>query len=39
MIHFLNIYVHVVHMKLIPFSLNDFVKRWMYGLAANSVTP
>ena len=38
MMHFLNIPIDVVRMKLIPFALKDSVKGWMYGLAANSVT-
>jgi len=38
MMHFPNIPMDVVHMKLIPFALKDFAKRWMYGLAANFVT-
>jgi len=37
MIHFPNIPVDVVHMKLIPFTLKDSSKHWMYGVAANSV--
>ena len=36
--HFPNIPINVVQMKLIPFVLKDSAKRWMYGLAANSVT-
>jgi len=38
MMHFPNILIDVVRMKLIPFALKDSAKRWMYGLAANSVT-
>jgi len=37
MIHFPNISIDVVHMKLISFTLKDTIKRWTYGLAANSV--
>jgi len=38
MMHFPNILIDVAQMKLIPFALKDSAKRWMYGLAANSVT-
>ena len=38
MMHFPNIPIDVVRMKLIPFALKDSAKRWMYGLAANFVT-
>jgi len=38
MIHFPNIPIDVVRMKLIPFTLKDSAKRWMYGFATNSVT-
>ena len=38
MMHFPNIPIDVVQMKLIPFALKDYAKRWKYGLAANSVT-
>jgi len=38
MMHFSNIPIDVVRMKLIPFILKDSTKCWMYGLAANSVT-
>ena len=38
MVHFTNISVDIVRMKLIHFALKDSVKRWMYGLASNSVT-
>ena len=38
MMHFPNIPINVMRMKLIPFALKDSAKRWMYGLAANSVT-
>jgi len=37
MMHFPNIPIDVVQMKLIPFALKDSAKHWMYGLAANSV--
>jgi len=36
--HFLNIFVIVVHMKLILFSLQDSAKHWMYSLVANSIS-
>jgi len=38
MMHFPNIPVDVVRMKLIPFVLKDSAKCWMYSLAANFVT-
>ena len=38
MMHFPNIPIDVVQMKLIHFSLKDSAKRWMYGLAARFVT-
>ena len=38
MMHFPNIPIDVVRRKLIPFALKDSAERWMYGLAANSVT-
>jgi len=38
MMHFCNILIDVVRMKLIPFALKDSAKLWMYGLDANSVT-
>jgi len=38
MMHFPNILINVVRMKLIPFALKDSARHWMYGLAANSVT-
>jgi len=38
MMHFPNIPVDIVRMKLIPFALKDSAKHWMYGLAARSVT-
>jgi len=38
MIHFPNIPIDVVRMKLIPFALKDSAKRWMCALAANSIT-
>ena len=38
LIHFPNIPVDVVWMKLIHFAFKDSAKRWMYGLAARSVT-
>ena len=38
MMHFPNIPVDVVQVKLISFALKDSPKRWMCGLAANSVT-
>ena len=38
MIHFPNIPIDVVRMKLIPFALKDSAKHWIYGLAARSVT-
>ena len=38
MMHFPNIPIDVVQIKLISFALKDSAKRWMYGLAANSVT-
>jgi len=37
MMHFPNIPIDVVRMKLIPFSLKDYAKHWMYGLTANFV--
>jgi len=39
MMHFPNIPIDVVRMKLIPFALKDSAKCWMYGLPINSVTP
>ena len=38
MMHFSNIPIDVVGMKLTPFDLTEFVKCCMYGLAANSIT-
>jgi len=38
MMHFPNILIDVVHMKLFPFALKDSAKRWMYDLTANFVT-
>jgi len=38
MIHFPNIFVDVVRMKLIPFALEDAAGRWMYDLDANFVS-
>ena len=38
-VHFPNIPVDVVRMKLISFALKDSAKCWMYGLATRSVTP
>jgi len=38
MMYFPNIPIDVVQMKLIPFTLKDSTKRWMYSLAANSIT-
>ena len=38
MMHFLNISIDVLRMKLIPFALKDSAERWMYDLAANSIT-
>ena len=38
MMHFPNIPIDIVGMKLIPFALKDSAKHWMYGLVANSVT-
>jgi len=38
MMHFPNIPVDVLRMKLIPFALKDYAKCWMYGLAARFVT-
>ena len=38
LMHFPNISIDVVRMKLIPFALKDSAKCWMYGLAANFVT-
>ena len=38
MMHFRNILIDVLRMKLIPFALKDSAKRWMYGLVANFVT-
>ena len=35
--HFPNIPIDVVRMKLIAFALKDSAKHWMYGLVANSV--
>ena len=37
MMHFPNIPIDVVRMKLIPFALKDSAKEWMYGFVANSV--
>ena len=37
MMHFPNIHIDVVRMKLIPFTLKDSAKRWMYGLATNFI--
>jgi len=36
--HFPNIPIDVVRMKLIAFALKDSAKHWMYNLASNSVT-
>ena len=36
--HFSNISIDVVRMKLIPFALKGYAKRWMYGLATSSIT-
>ena len=38
MMHFRNIPIDVVRMKLIPFALKDCTKRWMYGFDANYIT-
>ena len=38
MMHFPNIPIDVVRMKLIPFALKDFTKHWMYCLTANCGT-
>jgi len=38
MMHFPNISIDVVRMKLIPFAVKDSAKYWMYDLVANSVT-
>jgi len=38
MIHFCNISIDVVRMKLIPFALKDAAKKWMYDLATNPVS-
>jgi len=38
MMHFPNISIDVVRMKLIPFVLKDSGKCWVHGLAANYVT-
>jgi len=38
MMHFPDISIDVVRMKLIPFALKDSAKHWLYGLAANSIT-
>jgi len=35
--HFPNISIDVVRMKLIPFALKDAAKRWMNGLTPNFV--
>jgi len=37
MMHFPNIPIDVVCMKLIPFVLKDSAKHWIYGLATNSI--
>jgi len=37
-IHFPNISIDVVQMKLIHFALKDSTKYWMYDLAINSIT-
>ena len=37
MMHFPNIPIDVVQIKLIPFASKDSAKRWMYDLDANSV--
>jgi len=38
LMHFPNISIDVVRMKLIHFALKYFAKHWMCDLAANSVT-
>jgi len=38
MMHFPNIHIDVVRMKLIPFTLKNSAKHCMYGLVANFVT-
>jgi len=38
MMHFPIIPIDIVRTKLNPFALKDSAKRWMYSLAANSVT-
>jgi len=38
MMHFPNIPIDVVRIKLIHFALKDSAKYWMYDLVANSVT-
>ena len=38
MMHFTNILIDVVQIKLIPFTLKDSAKCWLYGLVTNSVT-
>jgi len=36
--HFPNIPIDVMRMKLILFALKDYAKHWMYGSTTNSVT-
>jgi len=38
MMHFPNISINVVRMKLIPFALKDAAKRWIDGLTPNFVS-
>jgi len=38
MMHFPNIPIDVMQMKLISFALKDSAKCWMHGLVGNSVT-
>ena len=38
MIHFFNIFANVVRTKLIPSTLKDVAKRWMYDFVANFVS-
>jgi len=38
MMHFPNIPIDVMRMKLIPCTLKDSTRRWVRGLAANSIT-
>ena len=38
MIHFHNVHIDVVKLRLVPFALKDNAKRWMYTLPTNFIS-